>query len=132
MRIVPISSLDDERLSFFTHLTDVALRRMLEPDTGLYLAESTKVIERALAAGHRPVSVITLDKWLPDLEKVLVGHDVEVFVGDDETLVGDAGVCHDGNLYIPDGETTGAPVEQLSSFTDEHSTAGNGGAWPGA
>ena len=37
-----------------------------------------------------------------------------------ETLVSDAGVCHDGNLYIPDGETTGAPVEQLSSFTDEH------------
>ena len=29
-------------------------------------------------------------------------------------------VCHDGNLYIPDGETSGAPVEQLSSFTDEH------------
>lgn len=61
---------------------------MLEPDTGMYLAESTKVIERALAAGHRPVSVISLEKWLPDLERVLAGHDVDVFVGDDETLEG--------------------------------------------
>ena len=51
---------------------------------------------------------------------VILCEKVRLRVGDDETLVSDAGVCHDGNLYIPDGETTGAPVEQLSSFTDEH------------
>jgi hypothetical protein len=51
---------------------------------------------------------------------VILCEKVRLRVGDDETLVGDAGVCHDGNLYIPDGETSGAPVEQLSSFTDEH------------
>ena len=51
---------------------------------------------------------------------VILCEKVRVCVGDDEALVADAGVCHDGNLYIPDGETTGAPVEQLSSFTDEH------------
>ena len=86
MRIVPIESLDDPRLSFFTHLTDVELRRQTEPETGLYLAESTKVIERALNAGHVPRAVLTLEKWLPGLEPILAGHDVEVFVGDDETL----------------------------------------------
>lgn len=51
---------------------------------------------------------------------VILCEKVRLRVGDDETLVSDAGVCHDGNLYIPDGETSGAPVEQLSSFTDEH------------
>jgi hypothetical protein len=51
---------------------------------------------------------------------VILCEKVRLRVGDDETLVGDAGVCHDGNLYIPEGETTGTPVEQLSSFTDEH------------
>lgn len=86
MNIVPIGSLDDPRLSFYTSLTDVALRRTIEPDTGLYLAESTKVIERALTAGHRPVSVLTLEKWLPDLEPLFRGHAVDVFVGDAETL----------------------------------------------
>lgn len=86
MRVIPIDSLDDPRLAFFTHLTDVELRRSLEPDTGLYLAESTKVIERALAAGHRPVAVLAIDKWLPALETILDGHDVDVFLGDEPTL----------------------------------------------
>lgn len=86
MRVIPIESIDDPRLTFFTSLTDVALRRALEPETGLYLAESTKVIERALAAGHQPVAVLATDKWLPGLEELLTGHDVEVFVGDEATL----------------------------------------------
>lgn len=86
VNLVPIESIDDPRLSFFTSLTDVALRRALEPETGLYLAESTKVIERALAAGHTPVAVLATDKWLAGLEPLLVGHDVDVFVGDEATL----------------------------------------------
>lgn len=86
MRIEPIASLDDPRLEFFTNLTDVSLRRLSEPATGLYLAESTKVMERALAAGHKPVSVITLDKWVSGLEPILAGHDIPVFVGDESEL----------------------------------------------
>jgi tRNA G18 (ribose-2'-O)-methylase SpoU len=86
VRIETIDSLDDPRLAFYTNLTDVSLRRLTEPSTGLYLAESTKVIERALAAGHRPVSVITLDKWLGGLEPLLAEHDIPVFVGDESEL----------------------------------------------
>ena len=86
MRVIPIESIDDPRLAFFTSLTDVALRRALEPETGLYLAESTKVIERALDAGHQPVAVLATDKWLLGLEPLLDGHDVDVFVGDEGVL----------------------------------------------
>lgn len=86
VRLEHIDSLDDSRLAFYTNLTDVTLRRLTEPATGLYLAESTKVIERALAAGHRPVSVITLEKWVPALEALLADVDVPVFVGDDVEL----------------------------------------------
>jgi tRNA G18 (ribose-2'-O)-methylase SpoU len=86
VRIETIDSLDDPRLAFYTNLTDVSLRRLTEPSTGLYLAESTKVIERALAAGHRPVSVITLDKWLIGLEPLLAEYDIPVFVGDESEL----------------------------------------------
>jgi tRNA G18 (ribose-2'-O)-methylase SpoU len=86
VRIEHIASLDDPRLEFYTNLTDVSLRRLTEPQTGLYLAESTKVIERALAAGHRPVSVITLDKWVAGLEPLLSEHDIPVFVGEENEL----------------------------------------------
>ena len=86
MRLESIDSLDDPRLAFFTNLTDVSLRRLSEPTSGLYLAESPKVIERALAAGHRPVAVITLEKWIAKLEPLLRDHDVPVFVGDESEL----------------------------------------------
>jgi len=87
MRVVPLTSLDRPELDDFSRLTDVALRRKTEPAGGLYLAESTKVIERAVDAGHVPRSVLTRNAWLPDLERLLAGFpDVPVFVGDDELL----------------------------------------------
>ncbi len=89
MRIVPVSDLtnsSDPGLGDYSRLTDVALRRMSEPAGGLYIAESTKVIQRALAAGHRPRSVLTLEKWLPDLEPMLGDSDVPCYVAPPEVL----------------------------------------------
>lgn len=68
MRIERVGSADDDRLADYRDLTDVALRRILEPAGGLYMAESAKVIARALAAGHRPRSFLVQEKWLPDVE----------------------------------------------------------------
>ncbi|NNC10477.1 RNA methyltransferase [Planctomonas sp. JC2975] len=87
MRIIPIDSVDAPELSDFARLTDVALRRALEPAGGLYIAESTKVISRALAAGHIPRSVLVHDRWLADLEPLLAEHpDVPVYVGTESAL----------------------------------------------
>jgi tRNA G18 (ribose-2'-O)-methylase SpoU len=57
----------DERVRDYFALTDVALRTKVEPERGLYLAESEKVIRRALAAGHRPRSFLMAERWLTDL-----------------------------------------------------------------
>ena len=89
MRILPLTAegLQDPALRDFTRLTDVALRRLLEPEGGLYLAESTKVIERAVRAGHRPRAVLTREEWLPTLEPLLAAFpDVPVHVGDTAVL----------------------------------------------
>lgn len=69
MSVGPIEIEDprDERVADFLHLTDVRLRRRLEPERGLYLAESEKVIRRALAAGHSPRAFLMSRKWLDDL-----------------------------------------------------------------
>ncbi len=87
MRVQRIESLDMPGLEDFTSLTDVALRRKLEPEGGLYLAESPKVIERALQAGHTPRSVLLLEQWLPRIEPMLEAHpEVAVFMGESEQL----------------------------------------------
>lgn len=60
----------DPRLADFRDLTDVALRRVLEPEGGMYIAESAKVIARAIAAGHRPRSVLVQEKWRAQVEEL--------------------------------------------------------------
>ncbi|WP_243062957.1 RNA methyltransferase [Humibacter sp. RRB41] len=87
MRIIPIESVDVPELADYAGLTDVALRRALEPAGGLYLAESTKVISRAIAAGHVPRSVLVQERWLSGIEPLLVDFpDVPVYVGREEAL----------------------------------------------
>lgn len=86
MHLIALSDASDPRLADYRDLTDVALRRRVEPDGGLYIAESAKVISRALAAGHRPRSVLLLEPWLADLEPLLRDHDIPVFIGDSATL----------------------------------------------
>jgi tRNA G18 (ribose-2'-O)-methylase SpoU len=99
MRIVPITNLDIDDLRDYVGLTDVALRRVSEPEGGLYIAESAKVIARAIAAGHRPRSVLTGAKWLPELEELLVGIDCPVYVGESELLASVTGFSlHRGAL----------------------------------
>jgi len=53
----------DPRLRDYRELTDVALRTSFEAEHGMYIAESAKVIGRALAAGHQPRSVLMSDRW---------------------------------------------------------------------
>ena len=87
MRVIRIDDLTIPELADYTQLTDVALRRVREPEEGLYLAESPKVIERALQAGHRPRSVLLLEQWLPKVEPMLADFpDVPVYVGKSEQL----------------------------------------------
>ncbi|WP_315279423.1 RNA methyltransferase [Kocuria carniphila] len=85
-RIVRLTDPKDPRVADYTSLTDVALRRKIEPERGLYLAESSKVLRRALDAGHQPRSFFMAEKWLEDMRDILDAYDVPVFVGSDEVL----------------------------------------------
>lgn len=87
MRIESISDVADDRLTGYRDLTDVALRTRVEPASGVYIAESAAVIERAVNAGHVPVSVLLEDKWLDRMTPILSGvADIPVFVADSALL----------------------------------------------
>lgn len=85
MPVIPISDLSDPRLTDYSHLTDVALKKARGTEHGLYLAESALVLERALGAGHQPRSVLALGGTV-DEAVALVGEDVPVFSGPGELL----------------------------------------------
>jgi len=59
LRVIEVGQAGDERLADYTRLTDAALRTHLEAAHGLFIAEGTKVITRAIAAGY-PVRSLLL------------------------------------------------------------------------
>ncbi|EEH66852.1 MAG: RNA methyltransferase [Actinomyces urogenitalis] len=69
--IIELDDVDDPRLADYTSLTDVALRRRLETERGLYMAESSKVIVRAVEAGHAPRSFLMAPRWYDELRPVI-------------------------------------------------------------
>ena len=88
--LLPVTDPADPRLADYVSLTDVALRSRHEPAAGLYIAESSTVLARALAAGHRPRSVLLAPRWLPDVSAMLAAApasgDVPVYVADERVL----------------------------------------------
>lgn len=83
-------------LADYTSLTDVALRRRLETERGLYMAESTKVIARAVEAGHAPRSFLMAQRHYQQMRPLIAaavgcggaddGGDVPVFLAPEEVL----------------------------------------------
>jgi len=117
---VPIAITDpaDPRLLDYVGLTDVALRRRTEPERGLYIAESDKVIRRALAAGHRPRSFLMAERWLTDLADLVTwaeSCDIPVYVGTHPIIEDLTGFhLHRGalaSMQRPDLPTVGSVLE---------------------
>lgn len=78
---VPVDDADDPRLADFVRLRDVSLRRRLETELGLFIAEGEKVIRRAIEAGYQPRSFLLAERWLVSLADVLAGWpEVPVYV----------------------------------------------------
>lgn len=84
-----MTSADDPRLADYTRMRDVELRKSLEAERGLFLAEGEKVIRRAIGAGYPVRSVLTTPRWLESLADVL--GDATVYVASDEVMAGIAG-----------------------------------------
>ncbi len=69
--LIPVEDAADPRLADYRDLRDVALRRRLETEHGLFLAEGEKVVRRAVEAGFAPRSFLMAARWLEGLGDVL-------------------------------------------------------------
>ena len=61
----------DPRLAEYVDLRDVNLRKLLEAEHGIFIAEGEKVIRRAAETGHQPRSFLLAPRWLDSLTDVL-------------------------------------------------------------
>jgi len=79
-QLVEVEVADDPRLRDYRDLRDVELRKHLETEHGLFIAEGEKVVRRAVEAGYAARSFLMAPRWLEGLADVLDRSDAPCFV----------------------------------------------------
>ncbi|WP_396278516.1 TrmH family RNA methyltransferase [Glutamicibacter creatinolyticus] len=87
-RVIEIRDLHgDRRLDDYLKLSEANLRMRSDIANGIYIAESTMVVQRAISVGHVPRSFLLARKYLPQLEAEFARYpDAPIFVGEDAEL----------------------------------------------
>lgn len=83
MAVIRIKALDEAGVEVFGTLTEAQLRNRLEPDKGIFIAESPKVIHVALDAGCEPLSLLCEEKHITGDAASLIQRcgDIPVYTG---------------------------------------------------
>lgn len=88
MPIIEISSLSHPGVEIFCTLTEAQLRQRIEPDKGVFIAESPKVIKVALDAGYEPLAILCEHKHIIGDAADIIERcgDIPVYTGSRELL----------------------------------------------
>lgn len=86
--IIEINDLSLPELDVFARLTEAQLRNRLEPEKGIFIAESPKVIRCALDAGYTPLALLMERKHIQGQARPLLARcgDIPVYTGNREVL----------------------------------------------
>ena len=87
-KIVEITDFSDPALDVYARLTEAQLLNRFEPAKGMFIAESPKVICRALDGGCEPVSLLMERKDIDGSAREILARcpDIPVFTADEEVL----------------------------------------------
>lgn len=88
MPIIEIASLNHPGVEIFSTLTEAQLRNELEPEKGIFIAESPKVIRVALQAGYKPLALLCENRHIQgDAADIITQHpDMPIYTGSREVL----------------------------------------------
>ena len=88
MQIIEINSLSHPGVEVFSTLTEAQLRNRLEPQKGIFIAESPKVIHVALNAGYEPLALLCERKHIEGDAASLIERcgDIPLYTGERELL----------------------------------------------
>ena len=89
-KIVEIQDISAPELDLFARLTQAQLRNRREPDKGIFIAESPKVIGYALDAGCEPVALLMERRQIEGQAREIIARcgDVPVYTADRDVLAG--------------------------------------------
>ena len=114
-KILEVSDARDQRLREYVDLRDVHMRKLLETERGIFLAEGEKVIRRAIESGNSPRSFLMSPRWVETLADVLQATEVPCFVLSEDAIESLTGFhVHRGALASLDRPAPLAPVAVIA------------------
>ena len=88
MPIIEVTSLQDAGISLFSTHTEAQLRNRIEPEKGIFIVESPKVIDVALRTGHTPIALLCEKKHILGDAADIISRcgDIPIYTGSRELL----------------------------------------------
>ncbi len=88
MPVIEIQSIDHPGLEVFSTLTETQLRNRLEPEKGIFIAESPKVIAIALQKGYTPISLLCENRHIEGDAATIIKQcgDIPIYTGPRDLL----------------------------------------------
>ena len=113
--IIEITDFHAPELDPYARLTQNQLRNRLEPEKGIFIAESPKVIDRALDAGYKPVSLLMERKQITGPAAGILSRcgDAPVYTADREMLAALTGFELTRGVLCAFRRPAPRPVEEL-------------------
>lgn len=129
--VIEIEDLSLPELRMYSVTSEVQLLRYFEPEPGIFIAESPRVISRALDAGYVPLSMLAekrqLDRDVWERQEDILGRcgDIPVYVADEEVLVGITGfrltrgvLCAMRRRKLPEAESVCRGASRIAVLED--------------
>jgi len=88
MNIIEVTEFNAPELDVFARLTEAQLRQKQDPEKGIFIAESPKVIHRALDAGYEPMALLMERKHIEGQGREVIDRcpDIPVYTADRAVL----------------------------------------------
>ncbi len=123
-----VTEFSKQDISLYQDFNEAQLRHYYEPERGVFIAESGKVISRALDAGMEPLSFLIAKERLAEAEEILLSahdHDVPVYVSSEKDLRGITGYNLTGGMLcamrrpiLPEVQTVCAHASRIAVIVD--------------
>lgn len=121
--IIEITDFNEPELDIYARYNESQLLHLYEPDTGVFIAESPIVIERALNAGYSPISILAERKHIEDKAKKIIEScgEIPVYTADFDVLTKLTGfkltrgmLCAMRRLKLPRLDTVCADARRIA------------------
>jgi len=125
--IIEINDFSSPDLDVFARLTEAQLRNRMEPEKGIFIAESPKVIGFALDAGCEPVSLLMERKHIAGKAHSIISRcgDIPIYTADSSLLAGLTGyqltrgvLCAMSRPQLPDVDELCAGARRVAILED--------------